>query len=151
MLLECCCGNTMVVPGTGLAHTRHSVNIWNKWRSHETWWFLQTWSPHSAGSPVNSPQLWSFKVSCWNLCRRWWRGIKDKILMTGASPVIQWLRIHFPKQRTQIRSLVGELRSHMQGSNLSPMQQLWSPGEPKWKIPHTETKILHATAKTQHS
>ena len=32
----------------------------------------------------------------------------------------QWLRIHLSKQRTWVRSLVQELRSHVPGEQLSP-------------------------------
>ena len=31
----------------------------------------------------------------------------------GTSLAVQWLRIHLPMQGTWVRSLVGELRSHM--------------------------------------
>ena len=35
----------------------------------------------------------------------------------GNSLAVQWLRIHFAMQGTQVRSLVGELRSYMPWSN----------------------------------
>ena len=35
----------------------------------------------------------------------------------GTFLVVQWLRIHLPKQGTQVRSLVGELRSHIPQGN----------------------------------
>ena len=35
---------------------------------------------------------------------------------TGTSLVVQWLRICLPMQETQVRFLVGELRSHTQGA-----------------------------------
>ena len=35
----------------------------------------------------------------------------------GTSLVVQWLRIRTPMQGTQVRSLVGELRSHMPWGN----------------------------------
>ena len=35
----------------------------------------------------------------------------------GTSLVVQWLRIRFPMQGTWVRSLVGELRSHMLRGN----------------------------------
>ena len=31
----------------------------------------------------------------------------------GTSPVVQWLTIRLPMQGTRVRSLVGELKSHM--------------------------------------
>ena len=33
--------------------------------------------------------------------------------MRGTFLVVQWLRLHLPKQEVQVRSLVGELRSHV--------------------------------------
>ena len=35
----------------------------------------------------------------------------------GTSPAVQGVRIHLPVQGTQVRSLVWELRSHVQQSN----------------------------------
>ena len=37
--------------------------------------------------------------------------------MIGTSLVVQWLRIHLPMQGTWVRSLIGELRSHMPQGN----------------------------------
>ena len=39
-----------------------------------------------------------------------------KILIYGTSLEVQWLRPCLPMQGAQVRSLVGELRSHMQSS-----------------------------------
>ena len=33
--------------------------------------------------------------------------------LLGTSPVVQWLKLCFSMQGVQVRSLVGELRSHM--------------------------------------
>ena len=38
---------------------------------------------------------------------------KTQKKLTRASLMVQWLRTHFARQGTWIRSLVGELRSHM--------------------------------------
>ena len=38
-------------------------------------------------------------------------------LSTGASLVVQWLRLHLPLQGVQVQSLVRELRSHMPCEN----------------------------------
>ena len=46
---------------------------------------------------------------------------------TGTFLVVQWLRIHLPIQATRVRSLVRELRSHMQRSNEACTLQLLSP------------------------
>ena len=35
---------------------------------------------------------------------------------TGTSLAVQWLKLHLPMQRVQVRSLVGELRSYMSHS-----------------------------------
>ena len=50
--------------------------------------------------------------------------VKTKIKTTtnllkksGTSPLVQWLRIHFVIQGTWVRSLVGELGSHVLQSN----------------------------------
>ena len=43
--------------------------------------------------------------------------LKQKIMQTEASLVVQWLRICVPMQGTWIWSLVGELRSHMLWDN----------------------------------
>ena len=37
-------------------------------------------------------------------------------VILGTSLVVRWLRIHLPMQGTRVRSLVGELRSHMHGA-----------------------------------
>ena len=55
------------------------------------------------------------------------RGLMCKeIVVIGTSLVIQWLAIHLPMQGTQVQSLVGELRSHMQrvtaGAHLPQLQ-----------------------------
>ena len=44
----------------------------------------------------------------------------------GTSLVVQWLRIHFPMQDTQVQSLVGELRSHMPVGNQARVPYLLS-------------------------
>ena len=36
---------------------------------------------------------------------------------SGTSLVVQWLRIHLSMQGTRVRSLLGELRSHMPRGN----------------------------------
>ena len=46
------------------------------------------------------------------------RGGEDLCLKTlGTSLAVQWLRIRLPMQGTRVRSLVGEIRSHMLRSN----------------------------------
>ena len=90
----------------------------------------------------------------------------------GTSLVVQWLRIRLQMQGTRVRSLVGELRSHMPWSNYwACVPQLESlhaaTTEPTCsgahtlqleRSPHTTTKSPHATTnipsaatKTQHS
>ena len=44
----------------------------------------------------------------------------------GTSLVIQWLRLYLPMQVTQVRSLVGELRSHTLQGNSARAPQLLS-------------------------
>ena len=46
--------------------------------------------------------------------------------MMGASLVVQWLRIHLPKQGMRVQSLVGELRSRLPQGNLARAPQLLS-------------------------
>ena len=43
--------------------------------------------------------------------------LTTKNVWMGDFSVVQWLRTHLAMQRTQVRSLVGELRSHMPRSN----------------------------------
>ena len=38
--------------------------------------------------------------------------VQDQNVNRGTSLVVQWLRIHLAMQGIQVRSLVGELRSH---------------------------------------
>ena len=52
---------------------------------------------------------------------------KFKKILSGTSLVVQWLRIHLPMQGTWVRSLVGELRSHMPWGNEAHMSPLLSP------------------------
>ena len=49
------------------------------------------------------------------LRREIWVGIKN--VGVGTSLVVQWLRICLPMQGMRVRSLVGELRSHMPRRN----------------------------------
>ena len=60
--------------------------------------------------------------SCLNYCIGLWKGFlrstfADNVIFNtiirGTSLVVQWLRIHLPRQETRVQSLVGELRSHM--------------------------------------
>ena len=51
---------------------------------------------------------------------------KEKEL-PGTSLVLQWLRICLPMQGTQVQTLVGNLRSHMLGSNETLVPPLESP------------------------
>ena len=51
----------------------------------------------------------------------------ELIKCRGTSPVVQWLRIHFARQGTQVWSLAGELRSHMLWGNQQCAPQLQSP------------------------
>ena len=44
----------------------------------------------------------------------------------GTSLVVQWLRISLPVQGTRVRSLVGELRSHLPRGNYVRAPQLLS-------------------------
>ena len=50
---------------------------------------------------------------------------KDK-KWAGTFLVVQWLRIHLPMQGMQVRSLVGELRSHVPRGNKADAPQLLS-------------------------
>ena len=50
-----------------------------------------------------------------------------KITVRVTSLVVQWLKICFPMQGTRVRSLVGELRSHMLQGNDAHVPQLLSP------------------------
>ena len=50
--------------------------------------------------------------------------------MMGASLVVQWLRIHLPKQGMRVQSLVGELRSHVPQGNLAPSTVTTEPVHP---------------------
>ena len=43
--------------------------------------------------------------------------VQFKLGALGTSLVVQWLRICLPMQGTRVRSLVWELRSHMQWGN----------------------------------
>ena len=49
-------------------------------------------------------------TSCENLGKRH---------ITRTSLVVQWLRIRLAKQETWVQALVGEVRSHVPGSNLA--------------------------------
>ena len=51
------------------------------------------------------------------------------VLPCGTFLMVQWLRIHLPMQGTQVRSLVGELRSHMLWS-LCTLEQLNATSKP---------------------
>ena len=53
--------------------------------------------------------------------------VANKNESPGTSLVVQWLRICLPMQGTQVRSLVGELRSHMPRGNEARAPQLLSP------------------------
>ena len=48
--------------------------------------------------------------------RNIWRRVSKRI-QSRTSLVVKWLRIHLAFQGTWVRSLVGELRSHMPQSN----------------------------------
>ena len=73
-------------------------------------WGLDGWSQMVAGLP----------------CKRWTHsphpGHCFKKSTTGTSLVVQWLGLHLPKQRVQVQSLVGELRSHMSCSQKTRTQ-----------------------------
>ena len=47
-------------------------------------------------------------------------------IKVGTCLVVQWLRIHLPKQETQVRSLVQELRYHMPWGTEAHVPQLLS-------------------------
>ena len=53
--------------------------------------------------------------------------LHKEILPWGTSLVVQWLRIHFPMQGTQVRSLVRELRSYMPWGSKACKPQRLSP------------------------
>ena len=78
---------------------------------------------------------------------------------TGISLVVQWLRIRLAMQRLQVQSLVGELRSHMLGSDYAYTLQLLGPHITaresmcllQGKLPGDITKIPCAATKTPNS
>ena len=69
----------------------------------------------------------------------------------GTSLVVQWLRIHLPMQGTGVRSMVGELRSHMPCGQLLSPQTTARIYATQGKILHDSTKTPSATGKTPHS
>ena len=52
------------------------------------------------------------------------RFLNVRIVHLGTSLVVQWLRLYFPRQGVWVRSLIGELRSHMlQGQKINTVKQ----------------------------
>ena len=97
-----------------------------------------------------------------------------QFLCPGTSLVVQWLRICLPMQGTRVRSLVGELRSHMPWNSRATTTEPECSGAhvPQLERPCTlepthhneredctpqqracalQRKILHAATKTRHS
>ena len=56
-------------------------------------------------------QKLTHKPGCWSEEITWQNG--GQRTRWAASLVVQWLRIHLPRQKTQVQSLVGELKPHM--------------------------------------
>ena len=48
-------------------------------------------------------------------CTKYFGKIEQKLKVYASRdfPVVQWLRLHLPMQGVRVRSLVGELKSHM--------------------------------------
>ena len=101
--------STMVLP-----HLRHSIFVF----------LLPQWVPWSSARWMHLLTLSLLQYSQTNL------------KITGASLVVQWLRICLPMQGTWVWSLIRELRSHM----------LWGNQACELQLPS-----LYATNKTQHS
>ena len=67
--------------------------------------------------------------------------------ISGAALVVRWLRIHLPMPRTQVPSLVRELRSHLpQGNYASKVQLLRLHSATRG--PHASRESPHITMKT---
>ena len=62
--------------------------------------------------------------------------------------MVQWLRICFAVQGTQVQTLAGKVRSHLLWSLRATIRGACMPQQ---KIPYDATKVPWAATKTQHS
>ena len=100
----------MVVPGTGEPHRLQSMG------SHRVG---HDRSDLAAAAMVVSKRSGIFCEKVKIKHKEGYRSLEkssNQKTFTGTSLVVQWLRICLPMQETQVRFLVGELRSHTQGA-----------------------------------
>ena len=87
-----------------------SLTFWAAEARLQNCWVQKIWGEHCLLKGV------AIKFKSWVLeflpSLPWYLGMKS-IQVIGTSLLVQWLRICRPMQRTQVQSLLGELRSHI--------------------------------------